>query len=185
MFSMRYFILAITILMGVNGALASAKGTKENQKTEVGAWFGSATPEICNVPPDAGGCPAQIVMIPQILADGTMVATDSGSLDDHHLMGQGNWTKLQGHSGIRATFMWLQPSSPSIPPGGTFRVRLKGHLDAADSDTMRGTIEPFFFPFGPDGLPSPDPVSGPLPECTALNGCLGRFLFVVRRIPTE
>jgi hypothetical protein len=184
MFPSRYLMLAIAFVVVASAAVASEKGTKENQKTEVGAWFGSATPEICNLPPEAGGCPPRIVMMPQFLEDGTMVATDSGSLADQHLMGQGNWTKEQGKSGIRATFMWLQPAAGPIPPG-TFRVRLKGHLDHADSDMMQGTIEPFFFPFGPDGLPSPDPLNGPLPECTALDGCLGRFVFVVRRIPTE
>src|SRR3990172_7296182 len=135
MLPLRYIVLA-AIVAGMDGALASEVGTIGNKKTEVGAWFGSATPELCNVPEEFGGCPPLIVMMPQIHADGTMVATDSGSLADHHLMGQGNWTKLQGNSGIRATFMWLQPASLASPPG-VFRVRLVGQLDAADEDTMR------------------------------------------------
>jgi hypothetical protein len=184
MSSNRFIMLAVLILACALAAQASERGTIENKKTEVGAWFGSATPEVCNVPPEFGGCPSLIVMMPEFMGDGSMVATDSGSLSDHHLMGQGNWTKQHGNSGIRATFMWLQtPLGPN--PAGVFRVRLLGQLDHADSDTMRGTIEPFFFPFGADGLPSPDPVAGPLPECTGLNGCLGTFQFVVRRIPTE
>ena len=185
MTTIRRLALVMVVLAGVPGAYAAGEaGSRANQKTEVGAWFGSATPELCNVPAEFGGGPALIVMMPQIQGDGTMVATDSGSLGDHHLMGQGNWTKQSGNDGIQATFMWLQPAAGPAP-AGVFRVRLTGRLDSGDSDKMQGAIEPFFFPFAADGLPNPDPVAGPLPECTGLNGCLGRFVFVVRRIPTE
>lgn len=184
MHNWRPIVLLFVVILAGTKAWGGESGARDHQRTEVGAWFGSATPEICNLPPEAGGCPPRIVMLPQIQGDGTMVATDSGSLADRHLMGQGNWTKRRGNLGIQATFLWLQPAAGPVP-AGAFRVRLLGRLDRGDPDTMRGTIEPFFFPFGPDGLPNPDPLNHPLPECTALNGCLGRFVFVVRRIPTE
>jgi hypothetical protein len=182
-------LLAATLLVAgaslwTKPAQAQGNGGNANRRTEVGAWFGSAQPEICNVPPQAGGCPPRIVMLPEFNSDGTMVASDNGSFADGHLMGQGNWTDAGGNSGIKATFMWLQPAV-GVPAPGVFRVRLLGALDRGDNDTMRGTIEPFFTPFGPDGLPVADPLVSPLPECTLLNFCLGKFKFEVKRIPTE
>ena len=133
---------------------------------------------------ELGGCPDLVVMLPQILGDGTMVATDTITFTNDHLMGHGNWVKLPGAQGIRATFMWLQDAFGPLP-AGVMRVRLVAKLDRSDSDVMTGRIEPFFFPFGLDGLPTPDPVAGSLPDCTAASGCLGSFPFSVRRIPTR
>jgi hypothetical protein len=181
----KVFGIVMVLLAGTLAAQAQGNGAIAARKTEVGAWFGSAVPEVCNVPEQAGGCPPRVIMLPEFNSDGTMVATDSGSFFDGHLMGQGNWTDARGNNGIKATFMWLQPASPNVPGAGVFRVRLLGKLDRGDNDTMRGTIEPFFTPFGQDGLPVADPVASPLPECTLLNGCLGKFAFVVNRIPTE
>lgn len=176
----RLLGMSAVLLAGALGARAAGNGTVDARRTEVGAWFGSATPQVCNVPQ----CPPRIVMLPEFHGDGTMVATDNGSFADGHLMGQGNWTDARGNNGINASFMWLQPAAGPLP-AGVFRVRLHGQLDRGDNNTMRGSIEPFFVPFGPDGLPVADPVAGPLPECTLLNGCLGKFDFVVKRIPTE
>lgn len=179
----RYITLAIATLAVATGAYAGQRGGPA-QQTEVGAWFGSASPDLCYVPAEAGGCPPLVVMMPEILEGGTMVATDTITLANGHLMGQGNWVRRPGALGIKATFMWIQPAFGPAP-AGVFRVRLFGQLDRSDHDVMRGTIEPFFFPFGPDGLPSPDPVADALPDCSAENGCLGTFSFTVRRIPTE
>ena len=167
-----------------------------SQKTEVGTWFGTATPEVCNVPAPPG-CPPIIVMMPEFHGDGTMVASDNGSFGYHHLMGQGNWAKKPANQGIEGTFLWLQGTPTNTAPFvGAVRVRLNGQLAPTNADQMTGTIEPFFFPFvnaagqivlGLDGFPSPDPLggTGELPACILANGCLGRFQFLVRRIPTR
>ncbi|MGH9784768.1 MAG: hypothetical protein ACRD88_11325 [Terriglobia bacterium] len=189
---MRQFKYFATLLL-----LLSWSTELRSQKTEVGTWFGTATPLVCNVPVPPG-CPPIIVMMPEFHADGTMVATDNGSFSDNHLMGQGNWAKKPANQGIEGTFMWLQ-GTPTTPPAfvGAFRVRLNGQLALTNADQMTGTIEPFFFPFvdpatgqimlGADGFPSPDPLggTGELPACTLPNFCLGRFQFLVRRIPTR
>lgn len=172
--------LGAALLAGALAAQAQGNGANANRHTEVGAWFGSAVPEVCNVPQ----CPPRVVMLPEFNADGTMVATDNGSFADGHLMGQGNWTDARGNDGIKATFMWLQPAGQQSP-AGVFRVRLLGKLDRGDINTMHGSIEPFFVPFGQNGLPVANPLVSPLPECTLQNGCLGKFNFVVNRIPTE
>lgn len=176
---------AALLLAGSLGAQAQGNGAVAARRTEVGAWFGSAVPTVCNVPQEAGGCPPRVVMLPEFNSDGTMVASDNGSFADGHLMGQGNWTAARGNDGIKATFMWLQPAAGPAP-AGVFRVRLLGELDRGDNNTMRGSIEPFFFPFdATTGLPEDDPLASPLPACELLNGCLGKFDFVVNRIPTE
>jgi hypothetical protein len=182
--TLKVLALGVALLAGAAGAQAQGNGANANRRTEVGAWFGSAVPEVCNVPQQAGGCPPRVVMLPEFNADGTMVATDNGSFFDGHLMGQGNWTDARGNNGIKATFMWLQPAGQQTP-AGVFRVRLLGQLDRGDNDTMHGTIEPFFTPFGQDGLPVTDALVSPLPACTLVNGCLGKFAFEVNRIPTE
>ena len=194
--TMRYFALVI-LLFGSGVRLLAQSGTQENQKTEVGTWFGMAKPGICNIPIEV--CPKIVIMMPEFHGDGTMVATDQDSLTNNHLTGQGNWARRTGSPGIGATFMWLQgtPVPPSFAHlAGAFRVRLIGQLVAGNPDHMTGTIEPFFFPFvdhlgnvvlGPDGFPFPDPLggTGELPACILPNGCLGKFEFLVRRIPTR
>jgi hypothetical protein len=184
MSQLRYFATILLLLSWSNNLWS--------QKTEVGTWFGTATPEGCPVP-----CSFIIVMMPEFHGDGTMVATDNGSFGDHHLMGQGNWAKKPANQGIEGTFLWLQGTPTNTPPFvGAVRVRLQGQLVLTNADQMTGTIEPFFFPFvnaagqivlGLDGFPSPDPLggTGELPACIPANFCLGRFQFLVRRIPTR
>lgn len=196
MSGIRHFVL-VSLLLASGVGLEALYGSDTVQKTEVGTWFGMAKPAVCNVP--GGGCPPVIVMMPEIHGDGTMVATDQNGFLDNHLTGQGNWAKKADNSGIEATFMWLQGTarSPAFAQfTGAIRVRMVGQLVSGNPDQMTGTIEPFFFPFvdshgnlvlGEDGLPFPDPLggNGELPECILANGCLGKFEFLVRRIPVR
>ena len=71
------------MLSGAMGARAQGNGANANRRTEVGAWFGSEVPAQCNAPQ----CPPRVVMMPEFNTDGTMVATDTGSFFDGHLMG--------------------------------------------------------------------------------------------------
>ena len=232
-------VAALTIPLFTLAGLAALPLTAQTTApvpTPIGAWFGIARPCTAGsrfpVPPgtvsqsvckDACGgvtCPAstfpvdEVTMIPTLLADGTVLATDHASLFDSHSTGQGKWeaagkTVIDGKSFDRyqASFMWFQPRKPTETdprnPGSVFlgvvRPRFVMFFDPADPDIMKGYIQPYLFgmtdgygivnmqPNSP--FPAVDPM-GSLPAAcdpTAKTNpyCLGTLMFVVRRIPAK
>jgi hypothetical protein len=199
----------------------------------VGTWFGIArsctTPSRFPQPPNTvdqaicreacGGdkCPAttfpidEVTMMPQLFADGNVVATDHLTLINGHATGQGQWNATgkavidgKEYDRVTAVFMWLQPAEPqNVDPRNPFskfqgmaRPRFVMYLDPANPDLVKGYLQPYLYSitdrFGIVNLqpgtpfPTPDPVT-PLPEVcdpTAKTNpyCAGTFMFVVRRM---
>jgi hypothetical protein len=201
--------------------------------TPAGTWFGIArsctTPSRFPQPPDTvdqsicreacGGaaCPVttapydEVTMMPQLFADGSVVATDHVSLVDGHTTGQGRWeiagkTVIDGreYDRVEASFLWFQPRPPQdVDPRnvwskflGMVHPRFVMYFDPANPDVVKGYIQPFVFGitdrFGTVALqpgtpyPAPDPAA-PLPRvcdptAKANPYCPGTFMFVVRRV---
>ena len=199
----------------------------------VGTWFGIArsctTPSRFPQPPNtvdqaicreacAGDkCPAttfpidEVTMMPELFADGNVVATDHATLVDGHTIGQGRWAaagkaEIEGriYDRVDASFMWFQPRQPQeVDPRnlwskfqGMAHPRFVMYLDPANPDVVKGYLQPFLFSitdrFGivnlQPGTPfaEPDP-TGTLPavcDPTAKTNpyCFGTFMFVIRRV---
>jgi len=158
----------------------------------VGSWFGRAVPVDPFCLPGAPGCPVppEIVMLPTFFADGTFIGIDSNVfLEGDHTTAHGQWEATSFNT-LGAQFLFLQEGGNGVF-AGAFRLTLDGEM--ITPDLMTGYIVGYFFPFtdpagavvvDPEtGFPVPDPL-GPLPdECLPQLGCLGRFDFVLRRIP--
>ena len=199
----------------------------------VGTWFGIArsctTPSRFPQPPNTvdqsicreacgeTACPVttfpidEVTMMPELFADGNVVATDNASLVAGHTTGQGRWEAAgnavidgRQYERVLASFMWFQPRSPQDTDprnpwsrfGGVVRPRFVMYLDPANPDIVKGYLQPFLFSitdrFGVVSLepgtpfPTPDPMA-PLPQAcdpTARTNpyCFGTFMFVVRRV---
>jgi hypothetical protein len=157
-----------------------------------GSWFGRAVPVDPFCPPGAPGCPVprEIVMLPTFFADGTFIGIDSNVfLEGDHTTAHGQWEATSVDT-LGAQFLFLQEGANGVF-AGAFRLTLDGEM--VTPNLMTGFIVGYFFPFtdptgavviDPEtGFPVPDPL-GPLPEeCLPGLGCLGRFDFVLRRIP--
>ncbi len=204
--------------------------------TPIGAWFGIARPcttnsrfptppgtvsqSVCKDACNGVACPTsafpvdEVVMMPTLLADGTVLATDHASLLDHHSTGQGKWeaagkTVIDGKSFDRyqASFMWFQPRNPpDVDPRyplsiflGVVRPRFVMFFDQAEPDVMKGYIQPYLFAMTDSWgivnmLPnSPYPAVDPMgklptacdPTSKSNPYCLGTLMFVVRRVPAK
>jgi hypothetical protein len=221
---------ATFVVIGLSALGVKAQG---NSTGPLGAWFGIARP--CTpgsrfpVPPGTddqaicrqaclGVCPAsnfpvdEVTMIPNILADGTVLADDFAELfPDHHTHAQGHWESagsviIDGKKmdQYQATFIWFQaraaadidPKNPISVFQGVVRPRFVTFYDPGTPDQMRGYIQPYLYTmtdqFGivmmQPGTPYPlvDPVARLPATCdpTAPTNpyCLGTLHFVIRRI---
>ena len=223
-------IVGLAVVAGLASVDAGAQSTPP---TPAGSWFGIArscnTPSRFPQPPNTvdqsicreacGGaaCPVttapydEVTMMPQLFADGNVVATDHVSLVAGHTPGQGRWeaagkTVIDGkeYERVQASFLWFQPRAPqdldSSNPWGKFQgmvhPRFVMFFDPANPDVVKGYLQPFVFVitdrFGVVNLapgtpyPEPDPAA-PLPRVcdpTAHTNpyCPGTFMFVVRRV---
>ena len=225
---------------GITLAVAAAVVMSEDVRAQttspnpVGVWFGIA--RSCNpagrFPPPAGtvdqavcrvacggvSCPQttfptdEVTMMPELFADGNVVATDHATLLDGHPTGQGRWeargqTIVEGklYYKVEASFQWFQPRPPQeVNPAypwsrfqGMAHPRFVLLLDPDNPDVVKGYIQPYLFTIT-DGwgtvnlkpgtpYPTPDPLA-PLPQTcdpTAKNSnpyCFGTFMFVLRRM---
>jgi len=227
-------LVAVAVMTWAPSVGVTAKQAAPTFPGAVGAWFGIArsctSPSRFRQPPNtvdqdvcqqACGigrtCPTttfpvdEVTMMPEIFADGNMVATDHATLVDGHPIGQGRWEPTgkvtfggKTYERFSASFMWFQPRQPQdVDPnhpfskfGGMAHPRFFMYFDPQNPDIMKGYLQPFLFgitdKFGIVNLqpgtpfPTPDPIQ-PLPEVcdpTANSNpyCFGTFMFVIRRI---
>lgn len=226
-------LLVAALAAGCAGLPSADLAAQSARPTPVGTWFGIArsctTPNRFPQPPNTvdqaicreacGGdkCPEttfpidEVTMMPELFADGNVVATDHATLVDGHPIGQGRWvaagkTVIDGkeYERVDASFMWFQPRPPQeVDPRnpwskflGMAHPRFVMFFDPANPDIIRGYLQPYLFsitdkwgivnlqPGTP--FPTPDPVA-PLPQVcdpTAQTNpyCFGTFMFVVRRV---
>jgi hypothetical protein len=203
---------------------------KKNVPTPIGAWFGIARPcappagdtsslhaalceDVCGLcPAIPGTLPPELVMMPTLLADSTMLADDAGELTLYHTTAHGKWMVSEndglpdrpGTTRYRATFFWLGQTPPALGVlGNAVRPRFVTYFDPTDPDRMIGFIQPYFFPIATGGIvnvipaspldliasnhiPAIDPLVSPLPDgCQLDKGCLGTYHFVIRRVQAE
>lgn len=186
-----YLLAPLTI--GCLAALAlfyrGELAVKAQGPNPIGAWFGIARPcpasdtadspehaafcrTVCgNCPSVPGALPPEVPMMPTLLADGTVIADDSGEINRYHTTAHGKWSvntspsvvQIAGRDRFDATFFWLQSGPPPAQPGsltdligqlgGTccfaagVRPRFVTFFDAKDPDRMIGFIQPYIFPF--------------------------------------
>jgi hypothetical protein len=154
------------------------KEKKKNAPTPIGAWFGIARPCPANPITDSpehadfctsvcGACPrvtsgpfqlpAEVPMMPTLLADGTVLADDAGEIGgppgasaNYHTTAHGKWA-VSEHDGLpdrpgaqrlKATFFWL--GSGAIF-SNSVRPRFVTYFDPKDPDRMVGYIQPHAF----------------------------------------
>jgi hypothetical protein len=215
--------------------LAQPSSAQTTTPTPVGAWFGVARPctpgDRFPVPPGTddqsicsqaclGVCPPsnfpvdEVTMLPNILADGTVLADDFAELLDHHSTAQGRWTyagsvTIDGKKmdQYQASFIWFDARSPQdVDPQnplsiflGVIRPRFVTFFDPTNPDVMRGYIQPYVYtmtdktgivqlqPGTP--FPSADPVARLPVTCDpkALTNpyCAGTLHFVIRRLQPQ
>lgn len=207
--------------------LGFAAAGRAAEPTPVGSWFGIARPcpadpaldsalhvELCRLA--CGTCstapalPPEVPMMPTLLADGTVLADDLGSVGAY-TTAHGTWIRTRDPGfpdekksvRLQATFLWLQPG----PIPGSVRPRFVTYFDPGDPDVMLGFIQYYLFPFidpatgmaivspasssGPfagNHIPAPavDPLVTSLPRtCTLADRCLGTYHFVIRRVKPQ
>jgi hypothetical protein len=171
--------------------LAHDHDDDKQKASPVGAWFGVARPctpasgpahptvnqDVCQVACKTAACAPptlpfnEVVMMPALFADGTVVATDFGSAGvsppgfpiagDGHSTALGNWA-LKGTTRIgnrrydryQSAFVWFQgrfpgePYNNASPVGffrGSIRPRFVTFFDARDPDTMIGFLQPYSY----------------------------------------
>ena len=231
---MKKSLAATAIAFAVALGLTSFNVTAQTAPPPaVGTWFGIARsctspsrfPQppntvdqaICREACQGAACPVttfpidEVTMMPELFADGNVVATDHATLVDGHPIGQGRWeaagqTLINGklYNRIDASFMWFQPRQPQdVNPNnpwskflGMAHPRFVLFLDPDNPDVVKGYLQPFLFSitdsFGIVNLlpgtpyPTPDPVA-PLPQvcdprAKANPYCFGTFMFVIRRV---
>ena len=226
-------LVALAATAGLTSFNVKAQGTVPAVPTPAGTWWGIARACTTNSrfaqPPNTvdqavcreacGGdrCPMstapydEVAMMPQLFADGNVVATDHVSLVAKHTTGQGRWEPAgkavidgKEYQKVVASFLWFQPRSPQdVDPGNPFSIfqgavhpRFVMFFDPANPDIVKGYIQPYVFNFTDKWgivnmqpgtpFPSPDPLA-PLPAvCNptviANPYCPGTFMFVVRRV---
>lgn len=166
----------------------------------VGSWMGRAVPIAGTTacPVGSAGCPIpkEIIMLFTLNADGTIVAIDSNIFAGaQHTTAHGQWVS-RGFQTVHATFSLLQSS-----PAGIFIGGFKNLFDATLSDynNMTGQIHAFLYSYtnpttgavivGPDGMPSPNPLTNPALCATTqpAGACahLADFSFIAQRIQVE
>lgn len=215
---------------GNGNAQGNGNSKKKDQADPTGAWFGIARPcpanavtdspahaafctAVCGTCASSGLLPAEIVLMPTLFDDGTLLADDAGQIgvtgtaSNYHTTAHGRWTDSEndglvnrpGTDRIKGTYLYFGT-------GGQFtnavRTRFVTYFDPDDPDRMLGYIQPYMFAFAIGGQvvvlpPNPsDPLAGnhrpatdpltPLPAgCTVANGCLGTYHFVIRRIRAQ
>ncbi len=214
------------------GLLSFTVHAQSTRPSPVGAWFGIArsctSPSRFPQPPNTvdqsicreacGGdrCPAstapydEVTMMPQLFADGNVVATDHVALVSHHTTGQGRWEAAgkaiidgREYERVVASFMWLQPHAPQdVDPRNPWSIfqgmahpRFVMFFDPANPDILKGYIQPYLYSitdgFGIVNLqpgtpfPTPDPLVLPQicdPTAKTNPYCAGTFMFVIRRV---
>jgi hypothetical protein len=180
-------------IVHAQGKSQFAPGQQSTAPSVVGTWFGIARPCPANAAADpahvafcqavCGSCasipgtlPPEIPMMSTIHEDGTVTASDTGSIPVFHTTAQGAWAadpdpnsvQVPGSQRYQASFIWFQSSSDQVVgPGvvrqfvGVARPRLVTYWDPTNPDNMIGYIQPYFFPIvGASGLvnvmPSPN-----------------------------
>lgn len=176
----------VTVL--ANGRGGDDRG-RSTAPSPVGAWFGIARPcpadpttdashvalcqKICgNCTSIPGSLPPEVPMMPAIMADGSVVVNDAGSISVFHTTASGSWAadpsdpiQLPGRVRYQASFVWLQ-GSPDQVSGlninrqfvGVARPRFVTFWDQSNPDAMFGYIQPHFFPIvGAAGLVNVQP----------------------------
>jgi hypothetical protein len=189
------------LLLGLCGGMQAQIGylSQVASYPMVGSWLGRAVPvagtTLC--PVGSAGCPIpkEIIMLFTINADGTMVAIDSNIFaGGNHTTAHGQWVS-RSYGTVHATFSLLQSGATGIFIGG-FKNLFDGTL--SDANNMTGTVHAFLYSYttatgavivGPDGLPSPNPLTNPA-QCattTPAGACahLADFSFIAQRIQVE
>lgn len=179
-------LLFSTILQAADGPQRAA-----TSRDVIGSWFGRAAADQVICPPGSPGCPvpAEIIMVFTVLADGSFIGIDSNIFaGGSHSTAHGEWV-ADPPSGIKAAFTLLQSS-----PSGVFIGGFKNLFEATavEPDKLEGKITAFLYLYttptgvailGPDGLPTPSPLSPP-EQCATQAGCtrLGTFKFIAKRV---
>ena len=185
----------VMILAGVAAFLCSgilhAQSRGATSRDAVGSWFGRAVADQVICTPGSPGCPvpAEIIMVFTVNADGSFIGIDSNIFaGGNHSTAHGEWIAVPP-SGIKANFTLLQSSPTGVFIGGFKNVF---EATAVEQDKLEGKITAFLYAYtdatgkaiiGPDGLPTPSPLSPP-EQCTSQPGCtpLGTFKFVAKRV---
>jgi hypothetical protein len=228
--------IALAVAAGLASIDVTAQSAQSTPAPTVGTWFGIArsctspsrfaqppntvNQSICREACQGAACPVttfpidEVVMMPEIFADGNMVATDHATLVDGHPIGQGRWEAAgtavidgKTYEKYQASFMWFQPRQPQdVDPnnpwsrfGGMAHPRFVMYYDPANPNIMTGYLQPFLFNITDKwgiatlqpGTPflSPDPTAT-LPEvCDPTKQtnpyCFGTFMFVIKRVQTK
>ena len=227
--------VALALVSGVTPLELTAQ-TSTPASPAVGTWFGVAractsssrfeqppntvNQDICRAVCGGVACPMatfptdEVAMMPELFADGNMVATDHATLVDGHPIGQGRWEPAgqqtiagKTYTKFEASFMWFQPRQPQEVDrnhpfsrfGGMAHPRFVMFFDPETPDVMIGALQPFLFnitdrwgivTLQPDTpFVSPDPTA-PLPEvCDPTKQtnpyCAGTFMFVIKRVKAK
>lgn len=187
--------------LGICGVMPAQIGQLNliESQPAVGSWLGRAIPipstTSCTVGTPTCPIPSEIIMLFTIEQGGTFIAIDSNIFKGaNHTTAHGQWVS-RSYGNVHATFSLLQQG-----PNGIFLGGFKNLFDGAMSDFnhMSGTLHAFLYLYtdangnvivGPDGLPSPNPLTNPTQCATTLpaNSCshLADFSFVAQRIQVE
>jgi hypothetical protein len=184
--SMNLVVLATFLCSGI----LQAQGPGSHRHA-IGSWFGRAAADQVICEPGSPNCPvpAEIIMVFTILADGSFIGIDSNIFaGGNHSTAHGEWVADPPRA-IKANFTLLQSS-----PSGAFIGGFKNVFEATvvEADKLEGTITAYLYLYtdatgkailGPDGLPTPSPLSPP-EQCSTQAGCtrLGTFKFIAKRV---
>ncbi|MEX2662784.1 MAG: hypothetical protein WD227_12710, partial [Vicinamibacterales bacterium] len=174
----KYVVAGLgAVAMGV-GLTSFNVEAQSTPPSPVGTWFGIArscsTPSRFPQPPNTvdqsicreacggGRCPTstapydEVTMMPQLFADGNVVATDHVSLVAHHTTGQGRWEAdgtavIDGkeYQRVVASFLWFQPHSPqNVDPRNPFSIfqgmvhpRFVMYFDPDNPNIIKGYLQ--------------------------------------------
>jgi hypothetical protein len=173
-----------------SGALQAQSGGATSRDA-IGSWFGRAVADQVICTPGSPGCPvpAEIIMVFTVNADGSFIGIDSNIFaGGNHSTAHGEWVATPPN-GIKANFTLLQSSPTGVFIGGFKNVF---EATAVESDKLEGKITAYLYAYtdasgkaiiGPDGLPTPNPLSPP-EQCATQAGCtsLGTFKFIAKRV---
>lgn len=225
--------LSIVAALMTSPSAVFAQGTPPAPPTPIGAWVGiarvcttgsrfqpppgSVNQSVCREACLGSACAPsvfpidEVLMLPTLLADGTVLATDGASLLDGHSTAQGHWefggkVVIDGKAFDRyqATFVWFQGRNPpDVDPQnplsrflGVVRPRFVVFFDPTSPDVMQGFIQPYLFPMtDSQGIlkmqpASPFPAIDPMgnlpvrcdPGVQSTPACFGTLMFTLRRI---
>lgn len=194
-------LTVVVVFLGICSGLQAqiAQLNQIESQPAVGSWLGRAIPIASTTacPVGAAGCPIpkEIIMLFTINGDGTMIAIDSNIFAGaNHSTAHGQWV-ARGYGVVHATFSLLQSGPTGIFIGG-FKNLFDGTM--SDSNNMTGTLHAYLYSYttatgavivGPDGLPSPNPLTNPAlcSSLTPAGACthFGDFSFIAQRIQIE